>query len=130
MVAAATGDKIYAIGGRLGSSYHKNLDVNEVYIAEKNQWERRAPLPTPRSGIGAGILKGLLLIVGGEGSDGTFHENEAYDPVTDSWRSLSPLPTARHGLGSVVIDERFYVISGGTKPGGSRSNVVEVFRFK
>lgn len=66
-------------------------------------------------------------MMGGEGSDGTFNQNEAYDPVGDRWQGMAPLPTARHGLGSAVIQGRIYVISGGPTPGGSFSDLNEVF---
>jgi hypothetical protein len=66
-------------------------------------------------------------VFGGEGADGTFHENEAYDPARDVWQAMAPMPTARHGLGSAVVDGRIHVISGGPTPGGSFSNLNEVF---
>jgi len=37
------------------------------------------------------------------------------------------MPTARHGLGSAVVQGRIYVISGGPTPGGSFSDLNEVF---
>jgi hypothetical protein len=40
---------------------------------------------------------------------------------------MVPMLTARHGLGSAVVDGRIHVISGGPTPGGSFSNVNEVF---
>jgi hypothetical protein len=68
-----------------------------------------------------------VYVFGGEGADGTFRENEAYDPVRDAWLAMAPMPTARHGLGSAVIDGRIHVISGGPTPGGSFSNLNEVY---
>ena len=40
---------------------------------------------------------------------------------------MTPMPTARHGLGSAVVNGRLYAISGGPTPGGSFSQVNEVF---
>ncbi|MGH7240332.1 MAG: hypothetical protein ACREHG_09770, partial [Candidatus Saccharimonadales bacterium] len=37
------------------------------------------------------------------------------------------MPTARHGLGSAVVQGRIHVISGGPTPGGSFSDLNEVF---
>jgi hypothetical protein len=37
------------------------------------------------------------------------------------------MPTARHGLGAAVVGGRLYVISGGPTPGGSASDVNEIF---
>ncbi|HJU06075.1 MAG TPA: kelch repeat-containing protein, partial [Nitrospiraceae bacterium] len=66
-------------------------------------------------------------VLGGESPDGTFPTNEAYAVDQDRWRTMAPMPTARHGLGSAVVDGHLYVISGGPKPGGSYSNVNEMF---
>jgi hypothetical protein len=66
-------------------------------------------------------------VFGGEGATGTFSENEVYDPVHDTWQRMTPMPTARHGLGSAVVQGRIYVISGGPTPGGSFSDVNELF---
>jgi hypothetical protein len=40
---------------------------------------------------------------------------------------MTPMPTARHGLGAAVVDGRLYVISGGPTPGGSFSQINEIF---
>ena len=87
----------------------------------------RANLPTPRSGITAGVINDWIYVIGGESENGTYNTNEAYHPGTDQWRTMTPMPTARHGLGSAVVDGRLYVISGGPTPGGSFSQVNEVF---
>jgi hypothetical protein len=91
-------------------------------------WATAAPLPTGRSGLGAGVLAGRIHVVGGEAAH-TFEENEAYDPSTDAWLTLAPLPTPRHGLGVVAIGEAIYVLGGGPQPGDFRSNIVEIFQL-
>ena len=127
LAAAAAGGKVYAVGGRLKGDYHRNLSVTEVYDPNKDRWSKAADLPTARSGITAAEAGGRLYIFGGEGADGTFSQNESYDPSRDAWQTMAPMPTARHGLGSAVVDGRIHVISGGPTPGGSFSNVNEVF---
>lgn len=127
LAAAAVSGKVYAIGGRLNGDYHRNLAVTEVYDPATDSWARVADLPTARSGITAAEVGGRVYVFGGEGGDGTFHENEAYDPARGTWQAMAPMPTARHGLGSAVVDGRVYVISGGPTPGGSFSNLNEVF---
>jgi N-acetylneuraminic acid mutarotase len=127
LATATAAGKIYAIGGRLKGDYHRNLSVTEVYVPIADKWSRAADLPTARSGITAAEAGGRIFVFGGEGADGTFHENEAYDPARDAWQAMSPMPTARHGLGSAVTDGRIHVISGGPAPGGSFSNLNEVF---
>ncbi len=125
--AAALNGRLFAIGGRLNRQYSQNLGVAEEYDPVTDRWARKADLPTPRSGITAAVVKERIYVFGGEAPSGTFRENEAYHPASNSWEALAPMPTARHGLGSVAVDGRIYVISGGPTPGGSFSNVNEVF---
>jgi N-acetylneuraminic acid mutarotase len=125
--AAVIDNRVYAIGGRLNRNYSQNLAVTEAYDPEKDHWSRKADLPTARSGITAAAVAGRIFVLGGEAPSGTFHENEAYDPQSDTWEQEPPMPTARHGLGSAVMDGRVYVMCGGPSPGGSFSDVNEVF---
>lgn len=127
LAVATVGSRIYAIGGRPDLNYHHNMNIVEEYNPQTNQWQARTRLPTARSGITAGVIDGLIYVVGGESGEGTFATNEGYDPANDQWHTMTPMPTARHGLGSAVIDGHFYVISGGPTPGGSFSQVNEVF---
>jgi len=127
LATATVFGKVYAIGGRLNGDYHRNLAVTERYDPVTDSWTRVADLPTARSGITAAEVAGRVYVFGGEGEDGTFRENEAYDPARDTWQPMASMPTARHGLGSAVVDGRIYVISGGPTPGGSFSNLNEVF---
>jgi N-acetylneuraminic acid mutarotase len=127
LAAATAAGKIYAMGGRLNGDYSKNLTVVEMYDPVSNRWKRASDLPTARSGITAAVIEGKIYVMGGEGAAGTFNENEAYDPVRDVWQRMAPMPTARHGLGSAVVQGRMYVISGGSTPGGSFSDLNEVF---
>jgi N-acetylneuraminic acid mutarotase len=127
LAAATIAGKIYAIGGRLDGDYSRNLAVTERYDPVNDRWTRVADLPTARSGITAAVIEGKIYVMGGEGAAGTFNENEVYDPVRDIWQRMAPMPTARHGLGSAVVQGRIYVISGGPTPGGSFSDLNEVF---
>jgi len=125
--AGALDGKLYAVGGRLGGSYARNLDTVEVYDPARNAWRPAASLPTARSGIAAAVLGGRLHVFGGEAPTGTFSQVEAYDAAASRWVSLTPMPTARHGLAAVSLEGRIHVVSGGPHPGGSFSSVHEVF---
>lgn len=127
LATATVSGKVYAIGGRLNGDYHRNLAVTEVYDPVSDKWKRAADLPTARSGITASEVSGRVYVFGGEGGEGTFRENEAYDPARDAWQAMAPMPTGRHGLGSAVVQGRIHVISGGPTPGGSFSDLDEVF---
>jgi uncharacterized protein len=119
---------IHVIGGR-SPSLARTGSVHEVYDPAINAWSTAAPLPTGRSGIGAAVLNGRIHVFGGE-ADHTFEQNEAYTHATNAWQTFAPMPTARHGLGVVAIGQSIYVIAGGTRPGDSRSNTVEVFSLQ
>lgn len=127
LATATVAGTLYAIGGRLNGDYRRNLSVMEAYDPVTDQWKRAADLPTARSGITASEVGGKLYVFGGEGGEGTFRENEAYDPARDVWQVMAPMPTGRHGLGSAVVQGRIHVLSGGPTPGGSFSDLNEVF---
>ena len=124
---ATVSGKVYVIGGRLNGDYGRNLSVTEVYDPVTDRWSKAADLPTPRSGITASAVDNRIYVFGGEEGEGTFRENEAYDPARDAWQTMAPMPTGRHGLGSAVVHGRMYVTSGGPSPGGSFSDLNEVF---
>ena len=123
--AVALDGLIYVFGGRVRG---ENIPVTEVFDTRTNTWRTGAPMPTPRSGYAAAVVRGRIFVMGGElGRPTTYPENEEYDPRANTWASRSPMPTPRHGLTAVVVDDRVYVISGGPRPGGSFSNTNEVY---
>ena len=63
-----------------------------------------------------------------EGPGGTFHNNEKYDKI-NTWTSSKPMPIDRHGLVAVSVDDKVYVIVGGLDPGGSQTNLNEIFNL-
>lgn len=96
-VVAANG-KIYVIGGFAGS-FAKRVPVNTVwqYDPADDRWEKRAPMPTGRSGGSAAVVNNRLYVFGGEGnaentSLGTFNQVEFYDTARDAWTELAPMP--------------------------------------
>jgi len=127
LAAAATGGRLYAVGGRIDGNYSRNLASNEAYDPASNTWEQRAPMPTARSGIAAAVLEGRMFVFGGEAPAGTFNQAEAYDARSNGWSSHARMPTARHGLGAAAVAGRIYVISGGPTPGDSVSAANEIF---
>ncbi|MBX3320273.1 MAG: hypothetical protein KF890_10370 [Nitrospira sp.] len=127
LATATVAGKIYAIGGRTNGDYSWNLAIVEMYDPAIDRWKRVSDLPTARSGITAAVVGDKIYVFGGGGGVGTFHENEAYDPVRATWQRLASMPTARHGLGSAVMQGRIYLIGGGPTPGGSFSDLNEVF---
>ena len=130
--STAIDGKIYVIGGRsVANSSMINLNVNEMYVPQKDAWLSLEPMPSKRSGIAAASMNNTIFVFGGEDADGkdpmTHHNNEKYDPVTDLWTSEEPMPTARHGLTATSVSDKIFVIGGGPQAGLSVSNVNEIF---
>jgi len=126
LASGVVNNKLYVLGGRKGT-IGSNLNVNEEYDPATNTWTTKAPMPTARGGIDGAVFKDKIYVLGGEALLKTFDENEAYDPITDMWEQLPPIPTARHGLGAASIGRDIHVIAGGRTPGGSYSNLQEIY---
>jgi len=94
---AAVGDKVYAIGGRVGAAFisgtSNNIDLVEAYDPATDLWTARTRMPTARSAIAAAVYNGQIIVPGGEGQDmrflAAFKAVEVYDPavnrVVDGW---------------------------------------------
>ena len=126
LAAGVVNNKLYVLGGRKGT-IGSNLNVNEEYDPKTNTWTTKAPMPTARGGIDGAVFKDKIYVFGGEALLKTFDENQAYDPITDMWEQLPPMPTSRHGLGAASIGRDIHVIAGGRTPGGSYSNLQEIY---
>jgi N-acetylneuraminic acid mutarotase len=133
--AVALGGRFHAIGGRrLTGNAGPNVGVHEVFDPATGRWSTLAPLPTPRSGHGAGTLRGRIQVFGGEGNpnrpEGTFAENEEYDPETNTWAALAPMALPRHGTGGAVIGDLLFVPGGGPRERFSDTAEADVFRYR
>ncbi len=127
LAVVAFGRDLYAIGGRLNKDYGRNLAVVEQFHPATNRWTRKMDLAVPRSGVAAAVVSGRIYVFGGEAPDGTIRSTEVYNPETDRWDMAASMPTARHGLAAAVVEDRIYVLGGGPKPGGTFSNLNEIF---
>lgn len=128
LTSAVVNDKLYVIGGRT-NGMASNVNANEVYDPVTDKWMILEPMPSKRGGLSSAALavNGSIYVFGGEQPTGTFSNNEKFDVVSDSWTSEMGMPTARHGLVAVAIADMIYVIGGGPQPGGSSSNISEIF---
>lgn len=122
----AVNNKIYVIGGRLGSAFiftASNTNVVEEYNPATDQWGLvKARMPTERSGGAWAVYKGRIYVAGGEHQDerlmAAFRALEAYDPVTNSWSELPMMPIPRHGLAGAVVGDRLHLVSGDVQSAG------------
>jgi len=91
---ATVGGKIYAIGGQIREEAPWiSLNVTEEYDPRTNTWRERAPMPTARGLMMAGVIDGKIYVVGGAVEyEAPLDVNEVYDPVTDTWEKKRPTP--------------------------------------
>jgi N-acetylneuraminic acid mutarotase len=120
-------NKIYVIGGRVGSCFSgglsTNIWMNEEYDIATDVWRSRAPMPTARSGAGAVVTDGKIHVLGGEGwiddLGGVFRAHEVYDPKTDTWARAERMLTARQGFAIARIGASIYTIAGQNNAAGA-----------
>lgn len=120
--AAASNDKVYAIGGSIGNT---PFSVVEEYDPLTDVWIQKAAMPTNRVHL-ATVTKddGKIYAVGGS-SSGVVGALEVYDPPTDTWTIRANMPTARWLLTAAFgINGRLYVF-GGDGDEGAKSAVEE-----
>lgn len=125
LAASSLNGTIYAAGGREGG-FDTNMGTLEAYDPAADAWTtERTAMPTERGGIAGAAFVEHLVVVGGEGNQGTFGEAEAYDPARDEWVTLDPMAESRHGLGTATTLGRLYVMLGGPEPGLTVSGTVQ-----
>jgi N-acetylneuraminic acid mutarotase len=131
-VVAAANNKIYAIGGRIGSVYitgqSSNVGIVEEYDPVADAWGGlKLKMPTPRSATGSGVHNGRIIVAGGEYQDekmlAAYKVVEAYEPSTNRWFTLPPMPFPRHGLAAGVVGNRFHTVSGDVQSARSGGHV-------
>lgn len=110
---AVINNKIYVAGGTGPGATQREV---EVYDTAANSWTNRTPMPTGRSGVGAGVVNNRLYVFGGE-IPALHNEVESYDPASNTWQQLPPMPTPKHGIWASVIGNTVYLPGGATAQG-------------
>jgi N-acetylneuraminic acid mutarotase len=124
-MAAVVDGKIYAINGRLGSSYVGNSDVTDLveeYDPKTDIWHYAGRAPTRRGDVAGAAYNGQIYVTGGEyenpAGKTTFWAFEAFNPKTYTWRTLPHVQIARHGFVAGVIDNLLHVAGGSFQSDG------------
>jgi N-acetylneuraminic acid mutarotase len=124
--AAVIDDKIYAVGGALRKFFRLvNTGANEVYDPDTDQWQKLAPVPTPRDHLAVSSWQGKLYVIGGRVNvnyRNNLDANEVYDSKAKTWTKLKPLPTARSGITSQVLNGKIHVLGGESGDGTFKEN--------
>lgn len=123
---AVAGGRFFAVAGR--SAATGNLGIVERYDPSRRRWTRLPDMPKERGGNGAAAFGNGVVAVGGEEGAGTIGEVDFFDAGRRRWSRLESMPTPRHGLAVVNRYGRVWAIEGGTSPGYSFSDRVEILR--
>src|SRR2546426_9123415 len=89
------------------------LGTVEAYDPTTNTWTTKAPMPTPRHGLGTSVVNGVIYAMGGSAGYllGTV---EAYDPATNTWSTKASMPTARYYPSTSIVNGVIYAVGGAT----------------
>jgi N-acetylneuraminic acid mutarotase len=128
LMAAAIGEKIYAIGGEhdrpagtpvpqgAPAAYEPIADL-AVYDTKSDKWQTLAPMKYPRDHAFVGVIGGRLYLVGGRDRPKyDITALEQFDPATGKWSEMAPMPTGRSGGNASVLGGKLYVFGGEGKP--------------
>ena len=96
LAAASDGTYLYVVGGRK-ISVTANTAAVQRFDPATGQWTQLPPMPSPASDLGAAVIDGQLITVGGESPASVLSTVRAYNLATSAWSSLPNLATARHG---------------------------------
>ena len=124
-LAAAVDGKIYAINGRLGTSFVTMSDITDVveeYDPKTDIWQYKGRSPTRRGDVAGDVYNGRIYVTGGEYEDPrgkvTFWAFESYEPKTNTWQILPHMLIARHGFVAGFIGNEFHVGGGSFQSDG------------
>jgi hypothetical protein len=112
VAGVALDGKIWALAGRWDGEI---FDTTEVYDPVMQTWRPGPSLREARSGFGAAVVDGAIVVAGGEvfSPDEALTSVEMLEPADDQWATIEPLPQGLHGNPLVAIDSAVYL------PGGS-----------
>jgi hypothetical protein len=117
-------NKIYCIGGYKGEvvvinagtyewkTEYYDVGANEVYDPATDNWEVKAPLPTPRHAPATNMVDGKIYVIGGYSIEthSSLNVFEVYDPETDTWTTKTPPPLEVLGSTSAVVDNKIFIL--------------------
>jgi N-acetylneuraminic acid mutarotase len=135
--AAIIDNKIYAAGGRrssaaTGQTFELTVPEVDVFNLATNTWSTlpaTGNIPTPRAGAAVAVIRGKLVVLGGEsgGQQLAHDEVEVLDPATGTWAKLAPLSMGRHATQAIVHDGTIYLASGSRTRGATEVDTQEAY---
>src|SRR3990170_3195737 len=97
----------------LGALLAACLGIALVANAAQRVWEKRSPMPLPRTEVSAATVGREIAVLGGLTLDGGASRRvDAYSPTPDVWRTLPDLPIGVHHAMAVGAGGRLFVFGG------------------
>ena len=116
LAAGSDGRYVYAVGGR-ELDPGLNLKALERYDPRSDSWQRLPDMPTALGGLGAAVVEGRLVAVGGETSTDVLGDTLIYDIARERWSTGARLQTPRHGMTVVGFGDTVYALEGARDAG-------------
>jgi N-acetylneuraminic acid mutarotase len=107
--ATACNGEIYYMGGYCEFTSMVYENSNYAYSPKKNEWIKKASMPTGRPNFALVSDSEYIYAIGG---DPFSNKNERYDPKSDSWTILEPMITPRQHINGIMINNKIYIIGG------------------
>jgi hypothetical protein len=115
LAAVSFEGELWALGGRWSGDA---VSSTEVFDPSTGLWRTGPAMNEPRSGFGASVFDGSIVVAGGE----VFEPLEALESVErligGEWMLENPLPLGLHGNPLVGLDGVLYLPGGSDQPGG------------
>lgn len=113
---AVVKDMLIVIGGRSGLHTFSNKVYQYVGHNEDGKWSTVfSAMPTERASTSATVVRGNLLVAGGENGQGLLTVVEVMDADTHQWSTVAPLPEASLSPSMVTCGKDIYTLGGRKK---------------
>ena len=120
VAAVAFNDELWVIGGRWGGT--GALATVEIFSPASGAWRDGPEMNEARSGFGAAVVGGRIVVAGGEILGArpwkALASAEVYDAESGAWTLLPELPAGIHGMPVVGYGATAYVLGGSDRAGG------------
>lgn len=125
LMVAASGGKLYAMGGQLRTVDYVMSSV-EVYRPTAQTWTAGLPMPVARAGGSAVVWSGAIHVVDGASGQDMAADHVAFDPLAARWTSYAGMDHPRQDPASIGTANAILVI-GGALPDGTPTDQVQVY---
>lgn len=106
--------EVWAIAGRWEGEIFGTI---EIYDPGSQAWRPGPSLNEARSGFGAAVLEGAVVVAGGEvfSPEEALDTVELLDPAADAWSFIETLPHGLHGNPLLVVGTDLFLAGGSSR---------------